>query len=112
MRVHITSIYGQSPRSIALISQKLVKDVGRQLGYDEMGIYFYNDHAETHGERSTRMDGIIAGLGRGDIVVFQVPTWNSTEFDELFLDKLQAYGARIITFVHDIVPLMFESNFY
>ena len=39
MRVHITSIYGQSPRSIALISQKLVKDVGRQLGYDEMGIY-------------------------------------------------------------------------
>lgn len=36
MRVHITSIYGQSPRSIALISQKLVKDVGRQLGYDEM----------------------------------------------------------------------------
>lgn len=35
-----------------------------------MGIYFYNDYVEMYGERSIRMDGIIVGLGRGDIVVF------------------------------------------
>lgn len=34
------------------------------------------------------------------------------EWDNDLIDRLNLYGARVILFVHDIVPLQFESNYY
>ena len=82
MRVYITNINGQSMQSTAQIAQNMVTDIATQLGYRELGIYCYNMNADSEVELSKRLDGIIAGLRHGDVVIFQSPTWNTTAFDE------------------------------
>ena len=58
------------------------------------------------------MDGIMASISIGDVLVFQSPTWNGFEFDRVLFDKLKDMQVKIICFIHDVVPLMFDSNYY
>ena len=106
MRVYITNINGQSGQSTAQLCQNTVTDVAISLGYRELGIYCYQIHTDTESELSKRLDGIVSGLRHGDVVIFQTPTWNTTEFDEKLMNKLKLYD------IHDVVPLMFSGNFY
>lgn len=113
MRTHITNLYGHSPNSIAMIAQNTVADIARQLGFREIGIYSYPVQTDTASELRKRMDGMFASVGNNDIVIVQSPSWNSTEFDEIFVNRLKLYhNIKIIIFIHDIVPLMFKSNEY
>lgn len=34
------------------------------------------------------------------------------EWDDSLIDRMKLYRAKIILFIHDIVPLQFESNYY
>ncbi|MEY8539003.1 sugar transferase [Lactococcus muris] len=110
MRVYITNINGLA--SSAQLAQNMVTDIAVALGYRELGIYRYDITADSPVELSKRLDGIVAGLQQGDVVIFQTPTWNTTSFDERFMDKLRLYRVKIIVFVHDVVPLMFAGNYY
>ena len=110
MRVYITNINGLA--SSAQLAQNMVTDIAVSLGYRELGIYRYDITADSPVELSKRLDGIVAGLRQGDVVIFQTPTWNTTAFDERFMDKLRVYRVKIIIFVHDVVPLMFAGNYY
>lgn len=112
MRVYITNINGQSLQSTAQLAQNVVTDIASTLGYRELGIYAYNFHGDSENELSKRLDGIVAGLRHGDVVIFQTPTWNTTAFDERVMNKLKAYQIKIVVFVHDVVPLMFAGNYY
>lgn len=114
MRVHITNIYGQHYTSTALKAQNRVAKVAQEnLNYNELGIYCYPVKSDSPEMLSARLDGIIASVGHEDIVVFQFPTWNDIEFDEALLNRLKIYrGLKKIAFVHDMLPLMFESNRY
>ena len=112
MRVYITNINGQSMQSTAQIAQNMVTDIATQLGYRELGIYCYNMNADSEAELSKRLDGIIAGLRHGDVVIFQSPTWNTTAFDEKVMYKLRLLNIKIIIMIHDVVPLMFSGNYY
>lgn len=113
MKVHITNIYGQSSKSVALVAQNAVAKIAQSLGYKELGIYCYDGKNEPENELNARIDGIIASVSNGDIVIFQNPTWNSMDFDEKILGRLKGYSdIKIVIFVHDVVPLMFESNRY
>ncbi|MTV47163.1 hypothetical protein GM528_12600, partial [Streptococcus pneumoniae] len=78
----------------------------------EVGIYFYNIASDSPSEMNKRLDGIMASISIGDILVFQSPTWNGFEFDRLLFDKLKDMQVKIICFIHDVVPLMFDSNYY
>lgn len=114
LRVHITNIYGQYQTSTALKAQNRMANVAKEfLHYNELGIYAYDINVDSSQMLSSRLDGIIASVACGDIVIFQFPTWNAFEFDEALLERLNLYrGLKKITFVHDMISLMFENNRY
>lgn len=112
MRVYITNLNGHAPGSTAQICQNMVVDLAMELGYRELSIHAYRMENDTPQELSKRLDGILAGLRKGDVVIFQTPTWNTTAFDEQLMSKLKTYDIKIIIFIHDVVPLMFAGNYY
>lgn len=114
MRVHITNLYGQHLESTAQKAQNRIARVAvENLGFHELGIFSYDMNSDSPEMLRTRLDGIIASVGFGDIVIFQFPTWNDFKFDEALLRQLNCYpGLKKVTFVHDMKSLMFESNRY
>lgn len=113
MRTHITNLYGQSSESTAMISQNMTAQVARELGINELGIYNYPVTVDSTGELSTRLDGIIASVSAEDIVILQLPTWNSLGFEQALVNKLKSYrNVKIAIYLHDVVPLQFKSNYY
>ncbi|MGX7043243.1 hypothetical protein [Leuconostoc holzapfelii] len=113
MRTHITNIYGHSPKSTALIAQNMTTEIGKSLGFNEVGIYAYPVSDDTEKELRVRIDGIISGVGFNDVVVAQFPTWNDFEFDEHLVERLKIYpNLKLVIFVHDVSPLMFSGNYY
>lgn len=115
MKIHVTNLYGQSPLSVALMSQNMVADIAKSMGsnFREIGVYAYNANDEPQEQLMSRIDGMNAAVSNGDIVIFQSPTWNGTRFDEAYIRRLKIYhGLKIVIFIHDVHPLMFQSNFY
>ena len=113
MKIHITNLYGMAENSTALIAQNDVTKIMMPQGYRELGFYFYDIYSDSTRELETRLDGIMASVGYGDIVVYQSPSWNGREFDQLFIEKCKILNVKLITFVHDVPPLMFaDSNYY
>ncbi len=112
MKIHITNIYGLGGTAGDAMhtTAELAK---RVLNYNELGIYHYPFESDSPEMLRTRLDGIIAAVAHGDIVIIQSPTWNTFEFDEAFVKQLNAYSqVKKIIFIHDVLPLMFESNRY
>lgn len=112
MKVYVTNLNGHSVNSVAMIAQNNVLKFAQCFNANEMGIYSYDSSQEPWNEQSARFDGIIAGIHRGDIVIFQSPSWNAIEWDLSFIERLKLYGAQIIVFVHDVLPLQFDVNYY
>ena len=112
MKLHLTNLYGMAGDSTVILAQNAVQKIASQLGFREVGIYFYNIASDSPSEMNKRLDGIMASISIGDILVFQSPTWNGFEFDRLFFDKLKDMQVKIVCFIHDVVPLMFDSNYY
>ena len=112
MKVNITNLYGMSGQSTALIAQNDVTKLAKQLDFNELSFYFYDIYSDSQSELSRRLDGIMASVGYGDVVIYQSPTWNGREFDKAFISKLKILQAKLITFIHDVPPLMFLSNYY
>ena len=113
MKIHFTNLFGQSSRSVALMAQNDIMKIVRELGVNELGIYFYDQTDESWGELNSRMDGILAGASFGDIVFVQSPSWNGIEWDSHLVHKLESLQVKLVTFIHDVPPLMFEeSNYY
>lgn len=108
MKIFITCINGLV--GTAAYAQAMVSDIAHQLGFRNMGIYVYDPKEESTESLSSRYDGIIASISPGDIIFFQHPTWNSLKFEEGLIERIKAYGGRVIIVVHDLEPLMFETS--
>lgn len=113
MRVHITNLHGHSSKSTAQLAQNLTTDIAESLGFNELGIYAYDIDVDSEAEMSKRIDGITASVSYGDVVILQSPMWNGYRYEETFVNKLRAYhNLKIVIFVHDLIPFMFEVNRY
>ena len=106
VKIHITNLYGIGGTSGK--AQQMVAEIAkRNLHYNELGIYKYPMSSDTPDMLRTRLDGIVASVSHGDIVIFQLPTWNSLRFDETFVSHFNGYRRlKKIFFIHDIPPLM------
>lgn len=111
MRAHITNIYGLI--SVGAKAQNAVTDITkRDLGYEELGIYFYPVDSDSPEMLQSRLDGIVASVWHGnEIAVMQSPTWNDIRFDESFIQTLNLYGGmKKVIFIQDVQPLMYENQ--
>lgn len=95
MKIFITCINGLS--GAAQYAQTMVSDIAHQLGFRNMGIFYYNSREESAESLSSRYDGIIASISPGDIVFFQHPTWHQLRFEEGLIRRIKAYGGRVVS---------------
>lgn len=113
MTVYITNMHGQMKNSTAQIAQNMAAQFADEIGIRELGYYFYNASAEPEGELSARLDGILSSLTVDDIVILQEPTWMEMPWQQRLVDKINAYRqkyrVKLIMFVHDVAPLMFDN---
>ena len=91
MVVRITRLNGASMRETAMQMQCKTAEIAYRIGCREMGIYHYNAAAESNEILGSRLDGVIAGLQWGDIVICQFPTWNGLRFERALVDRIKAY---------------------
>lgn len=85
--------------------------MAQSIGCHEMGLSFYPLKPDYAKEIDKRLDGIIAPLNYGDIVIFQYPSWIGVNYDESFVNKIKSYrDTKLIIFVQDIQKLMFDSE--
>ncbi|MCI9024162.1 MAG: sugar transferase [Dorea sp.] len=110
MKIHITNVSGVA--GAAGNAQQMIIDIAkRHLFYNVLGIYRYPVESDSSEMLRTRLDGILAAVSHGDIVIFQLPTWNDIKFDEAFANRLGNYReVKKIFFLHDVPPLMFENS--
>lgn len=110
MSVYITRINGMALENTEQYRQNMVAGIAHRLGIKEMGIYRYNGEAESAESLNARIDGIIAGINREDLVICQFPTGNGLKFEWALINHLKAYGGRIAIFLHDLEPLRYEEK--
>ncbi len=112
MRVHITNLYGLGGTAAGKAQNMVAEIAKKHLHFNELGIYCYGGAWVDQPEMlRTRIDGIIASLAPGDIIIFQHPTWNGIVFEEKLFWQLSAYpGIRKIIFIHDVETLMFGTD--
>lgn len=101
MNIYITRINGLSFGDSMQYKQYMVAEAAHQLGCREMGLYCYSWKDEPDLSLNSRMDGIIAGINAGDIVICQFPTGNGLRYEWSLINHLKMYRSRIAIFVQE-----------
>ncbi|MDY6308019.1 MAG: glycosyltransferase [Oribacterium sp.] len=102
MKVHITNINGIAKEAPVRRWQNYLSEIGRGLGFLEMGIYVYPSEQEENALLSTRLDGIIASVEAEDVIFVQLPTGNGDRFEQRLIGKLKAYpDTKVIGILRD-----------
>lgn len=108
MNVYITKLNGMGGTTQYM--QRMTANIAHQLGFREMGIYHFNANTEKSEHLHVRIDGIIAGMQPGDIVVCQFHTWNGLRYERILVEHIKAYHGRVVIFIHSLEALMIKSS--
>lgn len=109
MGFHISKINGLI--SANATRQSIVAQIANDLRFKELGIYYLPETADDDNELSHRIDGIIASLSADDTIVLQYPTSNGKRFEEMLMNKMQAYrNLRVIIMVNQMQPNQLEES--
>ena len=100
MKVHITRICGRMGTSA--IAQKMVTQIGREMGFHEIGIYNLDFDGVSDEAMRTRQSGSISAVEPGDIVIFQTPSWNGNRYDASLIRRIRSFpNTKVAVMVHD-----------
>ena len=102
MKYYISNLYGVSKDISEYKNMNNMAQTAHSLGFYELGLYRYPTDVDSDDELSKRLDGIIAGIEKGDVVFLQFPSDNGEVYDNKLLSKCVAYGAKVILLVHKI----------
>ena len=109
MQIHITSIYNQL--GTQGIAQHKIAKVAKEMGFHELGLFRYDVNSDSDRELRTRIDGIISSIQPGDVVFLQSPSWNGLRYDLCLVRRIRVFdNVKIVFFVHDVIPLSFNSG--
>lgn len=110
MNVHITKTYNIGGKTG--IMQDSIANAGTALGWKEMSLFRFPDQYDSDEQLHVRMDGIIAALCLGDIVIFQYPSGISARYDRFLLEHIRRYaGVKLVICVQDIASDRENSNY-
>ncbi|QIL50441.1 sugar transferase [Weissella coleopterorum] len=112
MKKFITNLYGQSEQSTAMLAQHMVAQIAKNEGYSEISVPAFPVTSDSESELLKRIDGMLPAVTSKDLVLAQLPSWNGIAFDEVFLRKIRSRTQKLVVFIHDFVPLMFDNNSY
>ena len=65
--------------------QKHFADIGRDLGFYDLGVFRFDVKTDSDSELLKRLDGIISSVDFNDLVYLQLPTGNGHEYDSKLL---------------------------
>lgn len=66
--------------------------LAKKEGINELGIFIYPVDSDTLDQLQTRIDGIIAAIESGAILILQLPTWNYLIFERNWLTRRRFMG--------------------
>ena len=110
MNIHITNIEYLGGTA------KMAQDGVILAAYEALGAKkisfarrnFYDDYWNTIGHH---IDGALAKLTYGDIVIHQYPSHNSPDYDAVFINKVRCYrDVKLIIFVEDLLTLLYNNS--
>ncbi|KRM09934.1 sugar transferase [Paucilactobacillus suebicus] len=78
-----------------------ITTIAQSVGYDNMSIFRYAVDSDTDKMLNARLDGIVAGVDDGDIILYQYPNYLGERFDTDFVDHAHLMGAKVFIFAHD-----------
>ena len=111
MKVHITNLNGIAKEAPVRRWQNHLAEIGRGLGFLEMGIYVYPSDREEEEKLFTRLDGIIASVEPEDVVFVQLPTGNGERFEKNLILKIKGYrDAKVVGILRDEEPYWMVSG--
>ena len=102
-------VEGQSVDSVSK-ARGDVATVAESIGYNKLYIYRYFDEREDERALTARIDGITAGVAKGDLIVYQYPSYNQFQFEQTFVDRVKQRGARLVLLIHDSELLRDNSS--
>lgn len=76
MKVWMTGLHGI--KRTAGLAQMMSVDIGRELGFNEIGIYCTGPNfEEPEDQLRARISGTLSAVESNDVVVLQLPSWNT-----------------------------------
>lgn len=111
MKKYISTFWGHSEESTAWVAQKMVAKVSKKFGYEEFKIHPDQIDGLPEDEVIKKINYSLDFIEENSLFILQLPTWNiDLEYNELYLRELRKKVHKLVIFLHDFIPLMFENN--
>lgn len=106
MKVFITQLCGHA-NTIGALNQRTISAAAQQVDILPMSLFYFDASGEPEAELSSRLDGIIGGLSKGDTMIVQTPTGMTSNYEKMFFDKLtslrQQMNIKLVAIVESLV---------
>ena len=111
MRKYITNLYGQSEQSTAMTAQHMITKLAQDEGFKEISVSAYSVSEDTPEEKEKESLACCL-LSHKEIWPLLKCHLGTGLHLMKFLKTLRERVDKLVVFIHDFVPLMFQNNDY